>query len=704
VLALIPLLPFAGFLVNSLLGKRLPKSISGGVACAAMLAAFAVSVMSVMSMVGTPERAIEQTVYTWIASGDLTVGASFYLDPLASVMILVITGIGSLIHIYSTAYMHEETDSEFARYFSYLNLFAAFMLVLVLGANFPMMFVGWEGVGLCSYLLIGFWYRKQSANDAGKKAFVVNRIGDFAFILGTLLIFSQFGTLDFQGVAAKAAALPVETGWGVLSIATLLLFIGATGKSAQIPLYTWLPDAMEGPTPVSALIHAATMVTAGVYMIGRNAVLFSHAPETLQIVAIIGAATALFAGTIGIVQNDIKRVLAYSTVSQLGYMFLAMGVGAYGAGIFHLYTHAFFKALLFLGSGAVIHALHGEQDLRHMGGLKKELPITYWTFLVGAIAIAGVPGLAGFFSKDEILWKTFSGGHTMLWVVGILTALLTATYMFRLVFMAFHGERRHAATPAHAHGHAHDAHADHGHGSHGHGGHGGHLHDAPPAMALALIVLAIGSVLAGYVGVPAALGGSNAIEHYLEPSFHARASEPSGAHGAAEVHGSDLSAAHEGGVAATPQRAGESGAHGEAAHHDTATELALMGVSIALAFAGIGLAWFFFVRSPGSADAVADAVAPVHSLLLNKYYVDELYDATIVKPTVGISRGLLWKVVDAEIIDGAVNGAGAVVETGAGWLRRLQTGSVRVYAASVLLGAVLVLGYYVWRYGQTVTF
>ncbi len=521
-LALIPLLPFAGFLVNALFGKRLPKSISGGIACAAMIAAFGVSVAAVMAMLGTPGRAIEQTVYTWIASGDLHIGASFYVDPLASVMILVITGIGSLIHIYSTAYMHDESDSEFARYFSYLNLFAAFMLVLVLGANLPMLFVGWEGVGLCSYLLIGFWYKKQSAIDAGKKAFVVNRIGDFAFLLGTLLLFSQFATLDFQGIAAKVSALPVEAGWGVLSVASLLLFIGATGKSAQIPLYTWLPDAMEGPTPVSALIHAATMVTAGVYMIGRNAVLFSHTPETMQVVAVIGAATALFAGTIGIVQNDIKRVLAYSTVSQLGYMFLAMGVGAFGAGIFHLYTHAFFKALLFLGSGAVIHALHGEQDLRHMGGLKKDLPITYWTFLIGAIAIAGVPGLAGFFSKDEILWKTFAGGHTLLWVIGILTALLTATYMFRLVFMAFHGQRRPAPAAAHAAG-------AHGHGASHAAGHG-HLHDAPPAMALALIVLAIGSVAAGYVGVPAVLGGNNLIEHYLEPSFHA--SGASASHGA----------------------------------------------------------------------------------------------------------------------------------------------------------------------------
>ena len=390
-------------------------------------------------------RAIEQTLYTWIASGDLDIALAFRVDQLSAVMILVITGIGSLIHIYSTAYMHDEVDSEFARYFSYLNLFAAFMLVLVLGSNFPVMFVGWEGVGLCSYLLIGFWFKKKSANDAGKKAFIVNRIGDYAFILGMLALFAKFGTLDFQGIASAVAALPVEAEFGILSLATLLLFIGATGKSAQIPLYTWLPDAMEGPTPVSALIHAATMVTAGVYMIGRNAVLFSHAPDTMMIVAVIGALTALMAGTIGLVQNDIKRVLAYSTVSQLGYMFLAMGVGAFGAGIFHLYTHAFFKALLFLGSGAVIHALHGEQDIRNMGGLKKGLPITYWTFLIGAIAIAGVFPLSGFFSKDEILFETFVEGHTLLWTIGAITALLTATYMFRLVFLTFHGERRQGA-------------------------------------------------------------------------------------------------------------------------------------------------------------------------------------------------------------------------------------------------------------------
>ena len=479
-LALIPLFPLFGFAVNASMGRRLPKTVSGGLASLVMLASFAVSAMVVWQVanLAPAQRVVEQTLYTWIASGDFVLDLTLRVDPLSSVMILVITGIGSLIHIYSTAYMHEERDGEYARYFSYLNLFAFFMLVLVLGANFLVLFVGWEGVGLCSYLLIGFWFEKKSAADAGKKAFVVNRIGDYAFILGTLLVFVRFGTLDFQRVASAVAPLAPDSTFSMLSLATLLLFIGATGKSAQIPLYVWLPDAMEGPTPVSALIHAATMVTAGVYMIGRNAVLFSHAPETMAVVAVIGAATALMAGTIGLVQNDIKRVLAYSTVSQLGYMFLAMGVGAFGAGIFHLDTHAFFKACLFLGSGAVIHALHGEQDIRNMGGLKAGLPITYWTFLIGSLAIAGVPGLAGFFSKDEILFETFAHGHAILWTVGILTSLLTATYMFRLVFLTFHGQRRHEApAPEHpeeeeptAHG-ADSADAAHAHPSHPHPSH-----------------------------------------------------------------------------------------------------------------------------------------------------------------------------------------------------------------------------------------
>jgi len=691
VLALIPLLPLLGFLVNAFIGRRLSRAVSGGVACAVMLASFAVSLAAVWSMLQQPgeTRAIEQVLYTWIQSGDFVIPLAFRVDPLASVMILVITGIGSLIHIYSTAYMHEERPSEYARYFSYLNLFAAFMLVLVLGTTFPVMFVGWEGVGLCSYLLIGFWYDKKSANDAGKKAFIVNRIGDFAFILGMLLLWTAFGTLNFQQLAGQIAPLPREAGFGVISIAALLLFIGATGKSAQIPLYVWLPDAMEGPTPVSALIHAATMVTAGVYMIGRNAVLFTHAPDTLLIVAIIGACTALMAGTIGLVQNDIKRVLAYSTVSQLGYMFLAMGMGAYAAGIFHLYTHAFFKALLFLGSGAVIHALAGEQDIRHMGGLKKGLPITYWTFLIGAIAIAGIPPLAGFFSKDEILYKTFAAGHWILWTIGIITSLLTATYMFRLVFLTFHGERRGAAAHAPA---AHPeeeepaAQAAHGHG----GGHGSHLHDAPPAMATALIVLAIGSVVAGFVGIPAALGGNNAIEHYLEPSFTVHGITGPVAADSAEAVMAQAASGHGERAAA--------GAHGAGDH--IALERTLMLVSVVIAITGVGLAWYFFLRRPQAAERVAESAGPLHRLLLNKYYVDEMYDAAIVRPIQRLSERVLWKGIDAGVIDGTVNGAGEIISGSSSVLRRLQTGSVRAYAVSLFLGVVVVLGYYLWRFVQ----
>ncbi len=709
-LALIPLFPLVGFLVNALFGRRLPKPVSGGIASLAMVAAFAVSALSVWQLAGMPaeSRAIEQTIYTWIASGDFVLDLTFRVDPLSAVMILVITGIGSLIHIYSTAYMHDEPDGEFARYFSYLNLFAAFMLVLVLGANFLVMFVGWEGVGLCSYLLIGFWFHKKSAGDAGKKAFIVNRVGDYAFILGTLLLFTQFGTLDFQAIASAVAPLQNEVGLGVLSVATLLLFVGATGKSAQLPLYVWLPDAMEGPTPVSALIHAATMVTAGVYMIGRNAVLFSHTPYTLEIVAVVGAATALMAGTIGLVQNDIKRVLAYSTVSQLGLMFLAMGVGAFGAGIFHLYTHAFFKACLFLGSGAVIHALHGEQDIRNMGGLKKALPITYWTFLIASLAIAGVPLLAGFFSKDELLYETFHEGHTVLWVIGALTSLLTATYMFRLVFLTFHGERRHDAPPvpvepveplipsshghgaghgAHAHaaahavaGHDHGAHGDtaHGHGG-GHGHHGG-LHDAPPAMALALIVLAIGSVFAGYVGVPHALGGHNALGTWLEPAFEAR----------------PLAGAVEPAAGVTAD-AGAEPAEAAMTAEEEALELTLMGVSSLIAFVGIGIAGFIWISRRQIADSMARSMPGLHRLLLNKYYVDEVYDATLVQPVRIISEEGLWRGFDVRVVDGAVNGAASVVDGGAWLLRRLQTGSVRAYASSLFLGAVLILGYYLWR-------
>jgi NADH-quinone oxidoreductase subunit L len=656
VLRLIPLLPFVGFLINLSLGRRLSKRISGAVACLAMFGAFLASAWSVWTLVqmAPDSRGIVDRVAPWIESGALSIPFTLRLDPLGAVMVLVVTGIGFLIHLYSTAYMHEERASEYARYFSYLNLFAAFMLVLVLGASFPVMFVGWEGVGLCSYLLIGFWFSKKSASDAGKKAFIVNRVGDFGFLLGMFMVWVQFGTLDFQAVAHQAGQLPPETVFGTLSIATLLLFVGAAGKSAQIPLYVWLPDAMEGPTPVSALIHAATMVTAGVYMIGRNAVLFSHAPETMAVVAGIGVATALMAGTIGLVQNDIKRVLAYSTVSQLGFMFVAMGVGAFAAGIFHLYTHAFFKALLFLGSGAVIHALAGEQDIRKMGGLRRELPVTYWTFLIGSVAIAGVPFFSGFFSKDEILWKAFSGGHYAVWTVAIVTSLLTATYMFRLVFLTFHGPRGKAG-------------ADHGHGS--------HLHDAPPAMAIALILLAVGSVAAGYIGFPKVLGGSNRIEQFLEPSF--------------TVPGE---AAGEASAAAKPAEALRQAQGGEGG-----TELSLMAFSSGIAFAGIGLAVFFFLRRRDVTDRIAATFAGVHRLLLNKYYVDEAYDAVIVQPIFRVSERGLWKIVDAGLIDGAVNTAGASVSGWSAVLRRLQTGSIRAYALSIFVGVVVILGYYVWR-------
>jgi NADH-quinone oxidoreductase subunit L len=753
VLSLIPLFPFLGFTVNAFFGRRLPKSVSGGLACLMMVLSFAVSVMEVMRLAALEpaSREITETVFTWIASGDVVIDAAFRLDPLSAVMILVITGIGSLIHIYSTSYMHEETDSEFARYFSYLNLFVFFMLLLVLGSNFLLMFVGWEGVGLCSYLLIGYYFVKKSASDAANKAFIVNRVGDYAFILGTLLLFVTFGSFDFKEVATAAAALPPEVTFGTISLITLLLFIGATGKSAQIPLYVWLPDAMEGPTPVSALIHAATMVTAGVYMIGRNAELFSHAPITLNIVAIVGVATALFAGTIGLVQNDIKRVLAYSTVSQLGYMFLAMGVGAFGAGIFHLYTHAFFKALLFLGSGAVIHALHGEQDIRNMGGLKKYLPITYWTFVVGAIAIAGIPPLAGFFSKDEILFYTFYNGHQWLWVVGIITSLLTAIYMWRLVHLTFHGrprfvvaghgphsgDRHDAPEPAHTHAHGND---DHGHGkpvAHGgHGAHAGHAispHDAPLPMAIALVLLAIGSVVAGFIGVPHALGGHNALGEWLAPvvGTHAKAAPaPEGlgmplagmtlsgdcvvnadaaaaqlpgmtTENCAPTGGDVALAANVEAQPATEPVPGESGLQSaqslEDEHAKEALELQLMALSSAIAVFGVGLAWFIWLKRPEIATGVAARFPGVHRLLLNKYYVDEFYDLTVVQPVKIVSEDGLWRGMDARVVDGAVNGTGQIVGGMSAVMRLFQSGSVKAYAASIFLGVVLILAYYIWR-------
>jgi NADH-quinone oxidoreductase subunit L len=733
---LIALLPGIGAAINGLVGIRaFGRNVAAIVACSTMGLALLLSVVAFVQLVGLPPEARDHvvTVASWIppiplqttnGMGAFEVPWAFRLDPLSGMMILVVTGIGFLIHVYATAYMHDEPRGGYARFFCYLNLFCFFMLTLVLGSNFLVMFVGWEGVGLCSYLLIGYWYEKKSAADAGKKAFIVNRIGDWGFILGIFLIFFTFGTLDFRAVANAAGSMPVETaGFGVLSLICLLLFVGATGKSAQIPLYVWLPDAMEGPTPVSALIHAATMVTAGVYMVGRNAVLFSHAPMVMEIVTIVGVLTALMAASIGLVQYDIKRVLAYSTVSQLGYMFVAMGVGAFAAGAFHLMTHAFFKALLFLCSGSVIHAMAGEQDMRRMGGLKKYLPVTYATMLVGTLAIAGIPPLSGFFSKDEILFRTFLASK-LVWGLAVVTALMTAFYMFRLISMtflgAYHGPSWEGAGdaqgPAHRPAHeaaqaTHDTHADAtaGHG-HGHGAWHG-PHESPRAMTVPLMALAVGAIVAGFVGVPAALGGSNAIEHFLEPSFTAHAAGAGSTERVAEPAAEPV-------AEPATQAAAAEGGHAEEAHMSTLGEIGLMLFSVAIGVVGIGLAYRFYVTDPEISERLATRWSGAHTVLSNKYYVDELYDATAVRGTMGSARGL-WT-FDGRVVDGAVNGSGWLTVFSSwishlldkyvvdglvnlvGWttgessffVRWLQTGLVQTYALWMLGGVFVFMTVY----------
>ena len=678
---LIPLIPGIGAALNGLVGVRsFSKRTAGLVATGAMAIAFLLSATAFIQLLGSTERYYKVTVASWIPPipletangiGSFEVPWAFTLDPLAGMMLLVVTGIGFLIHVYSIGYIDHEPRGGVARFFCYLNLFCFFMLILVLGSSFLVMFVGWEGVGLCSYLLIGYWYTKKSASDAGKKAFIVNRIGDWGFILGILLIFFTFGTLDFREVAEAVSAMPAETaavGFGVVSLICLFLFIGATGKSAQIPLYVWLPDAMEGPTPVSALIHAATMVTAGVYMVCRNAVLFTHAPQVMEIVAAIGAVTALMAATIGLVQTDIKRVLAYSTVSQLGYMFLATGVGAFAAAAFHLMTHAFFKALLFLGSGSVIHAMNEEQDMRRMGGLRQHLPVTFVTMCIGAVAIAGIPPLSGFFSKDEILYRTFLHSR-LLWGIGVVTAAMTAFYMFRLINMTFFGRYRGPEPDAAGHGPGDGDAAGHAHAWHG-------PHESPGLMTGPLVVLAVGAVFAGFLGVPAALGGNNMIEHFLEPSFTAGAAAHAG-----EVH-----------------------------HISHAAELGLMALSVLIAVGGILFACRNYVWRPAEADRLAARLAGTHRLLTNKYYVDELYDATAVRGTMSGARNL-WR-FDGAVVDGAVNGTGLATRASSvvshvldkyvvdglvnlvGWIcregsygfRRVQTGLIQNYAFATLVG------------------
>ena len=639
ILWLIPALPFFGFLVNGLVGKKVPKGIVSWVACGVVGLAFAAALLAFKDLLAlsVEERFVTQTLFTWIPSGDFLVNVGLQLDPLSAVMILVVTGVGFLIHVYSIGYMHSEEG--YGRYFAYLNLFTFAMLTLVLADNFLLMFVGWEGVGLCSYLLIGFWYDKPSAANAGRKAFVVNRIGDFGFLLAMMLIFSLFGTLRFDSIFHQAP-LALTFGGGMATTITLLLFLGATGKSAQIPLYIWLPDAMEGPTPVSALIHAATMVTAGVYMVARCHVLFLLAPVSLAVVAVIGALTAIFAASIGLVQNDIKRVLAYSTVSQLGYMFLGCGVGAFAAGIFHLMTHAFFKALLFLGSGSVIHALSGEQDIRKMGGIAKKVPLTYATFLVGALAIAGFPGLAGFFSKDEILWKTFcsSQGSNLLWLFGALAALFTAFYMFRLLFLVFHGKSR----------------VEHEREL--------HLHESPPTMLFALVVLAILSIFGGYVGVPKILGGHNLFESFLEPAF-------------------------------TRYFVLESATEGL---HFLSLEWTLLLASVAIALLGIFLAWVLYLKRAQIPATLTARLPGIYNLILNKYYVDEVYGALFVIPGRKLSE-FLYARFDLGIVDGLVNFVGEFVVRAGEGLKRIQTGYVRQYGFAILLSALCVLGYFLLK-------
>jgi NADH-quinone oxidoreductase subunit L len=639
---IIPLLPLLGSAINGLLGSKWPNKVVNAVAVGSTGLAFACALEAVREFSQLPAEQIPfvKQFFTWIAAGTFRAGFDLQVDQLTVVMLLVVTGVGWLIHIYSTGYMaHEEG---YYRFFSYLNLFMFFMLILILAANYVLLFVGWEGVGLCSYLLIGFYFLRKSAADAGKKAFIVNRIGDFGFMLGMFLLFKTFGTLDFVPLFAKAAPMPADAigQYGTLTIACLLLFVGATGKSAQLPLYVWLPDAMEGPTPVSALIHAATMVTAGVYVVARSHVLYLHSPSAMVIVAIVGCATALFAATIGLVQTDIKKVLAYSTVSQLGYMFLGCGVGAFTAGVFHLMTHAFFKALLFLAAGSVIHAMGGEQDMMKMGGLSKKIKWTYRTMLTATLAIAGIPPLAGFFSKDSILLSAYQNdnGGKILYGVGLFTALLTSFYMFRLIFLTFFGKERYDE-------------------------HHVHVHESPNNMLVPLMILAVLSIIGGWLAAPAFWGGTDYFTKFLEPVFAGGATE-----------------------AATA----------EAAAH--ALEVPLAVVAVITAVIGLGVAWWLYLKKPEKPAELAKSMSGPYKTLLNKYYVDELYAAVVVKPLMWLSTHVLWQTVDVQMIDGAVNGiAHGTSEVGDG-VRHAQSGNTRSYAVWVVIGAIVVIAIIFWPY------
>ena len=640
---IIPALPLLGSAINGLFGSKWPNKIINTVAVGSTGLSFLAALEAVREFTHLAPENIPwvQQYFTWIIAGDFRAGFDLQIDHLTVVMLLVVTGVGWLIHIYSTGYMAHEGG--YYRFFSYLNLFMFFMLILVLAANYVLLFVGWEGVGLSSYLLIGFYFLRKSASDAGKKAFIVNRIGDFGFMLGMFLLFKAFGTLDFVPLFAKAAPLPADPmgQLGTFTVACLLLFMGACGKSAQLPLYVWLPDAMEGPTPVSALIHAATMVTAGVYVVARSHILFTHAPTAMFIVAIVGCATAVFAATIGLVQTDIKRVLAYSTVSQLGYMFLACGVGAFSAGIFHLMTHAFFKALLFLAAGSVIHAVGGEQDMMRMGGLGKTIRWTYLTMLTATLAITGFPPLAGFFSKDSILEHAYLSEHggRVLYAFGLLTALLTSFYMFRLIFLTFHGKPRYDEKKV-------------------------HVHESPKSMLVPLMILAVLSIIGGWMAAPEFLGKPDYFARFLDPVF---------------VQGTVAAA-----EAAEPAR--------------NTLEAPLAVVAVFTALVGLLVAWWLYLRQPGKPEQLAKSMRGFYNTLLHKYYVDEIYAALIVKPLLWISTNVLWQTVDVRAIDATINGiAEGAMGVGDG-VRHTQSGNTRSYAVWVVIGALVVIAIIFWPY------
>jgi NADH-quinone oxidoreductase subunit L len=670
---MIPVLPLVGAAINGFLGKKFSRQTVAAVALLFSGAAFAMVLLvaSRFSSLTTPHA---EFLATWIRAGTFQVDFSFYLDQLSLVMLLVVTGVGFLIHVYSIGYMGEEGG--FYRFFAYLNLFMFFMLTLVLASNYLLMFIGWEGVGLASYLLIGFWFTKDSAASAGKKAFIVNRIGDFGFLIALFLLIKHFGSLNFEQVFQSVTPMTPETGGaGLLTTVGLLLMVGAAGKSAQIPLYVWLPDAMEGPTPVSALIHAATMVTAGVYMVSRSHVIFERAPMALTVVAIIGTLTALFAATIGITQTDIKKVLAYSTVSQLGYMFIACGAGAFSAAIFHLMTHAFFKGLLFLAAGSVIHAVGGEQDMRQMGGLRSKIPWTFWTMTIATFAIAGIPPFAGFFSKDEILWRAYQASWVY-WFIGLFTAFLTSFYMFRLWFMTFFGEYRGTAEESHedsAHALAHDGTQAGAPAPHGHGG----IHESPRLMVIPLVVLAFLSFTGGWIGVPGSLGGSNHFEKFLGPVLHSTITSLG-----AEGHG----------VMAAPEKETER-AEPQTGH---GTELLFTGISVFAGLAGFVLAWLLYYRDPQLPHRIAAGLGSLYDAVVHKYYIDELYATVFVKPLIAGSALILWHGIDQDLIDASVdNGAQGANEVSDS-IRQMQSGNLRSYAGWVAAGAAVVIAYMVW--------